>query len=34
MKEEFDKILKDSINEQIKAPEKLKNRIRNIKFTS
>ena len=28
MKEEFDKILKDSINEQIKAPEKLKNRIR------
>ena len=26
--EEFDKILKDNINEQIKAPEKLKNRIR------
>lgn len=27
-KEEFDKILKNDINEQIKAPEKLKNRIR------
>lgn len=26
--EEFDKILKNDINEQIKAPEKLKNRIR------